>query len=132
MAEFDAIRLMALCVAAAMMCAIIRTQRPELAMAISLGAGVAVLAALAHGVQSLRPQLEAMLAPLAASDSALRTAVLKAAGITALAELGSQICLDAGERAMAGRIRLVSRVAVIGLCLPLLSDIAASISQAFS
>ena len=132
MADIDAIRLMALCLAAAMICAILRPQRPELAMAVSLGAGVAVLAALALALREAAPRYSAVLSLFSGAEDTARDAALKAAGIAILAELGEQICEDAGENSMAGRIALVSRVAILSLCLPLAADILDSISGMFS
>ena len=48
------------------------------------------------------------------------------------AELGAQLCADAGEAALAGRIELASRVATLGLCLPLAADIARSLGLLLS
>ena len=54
--------------------------------------------------------------------------ILKGAGISVVSELGSQLCVDAGERALAGRITLASRLAMLALCAPMLSQIAAMIA----
>ena len=48
----------------------------------------------------------------------------KGAGIAIVAELGSQLCMDAGESALAGRVALASRVAMLGLCAPMLAELA--------
>lgn len=119
-----AIQWIALCVAAAMICALIRTQRPELATALSLAAGVAVIAML---ITQLRPELgrlEALHRALSGMDSDIRSAVLRGAGVAILSDLGAQLCRDAGESALAGRVTLVARVTLLALCAPLLSDLA--------
>jgi len=114
-----ALRICAACVAAAMVCAALRIQRPELATAVSLGAGAAVLLALTGMVEETGAAR--WLGELADWDGA--SAVLRAAGIAVIAEMGAQVCADAGERALAGRIALAARVATLSLCLPLLSRI---------
>ena len=55
--------------------------------------------------------------------------VLKGAGISIVSELGAQLCMDAGERALAGRITLASRLAMLTLCAPMLSRIAGLVSE---
>ena len=127
--DMNAVRLMALCLAVAMICAILRPVRPELAMAVTLGAGAAILGALALMLREALPQLDALRDMFTASDDALRSTALRAVGIAFLAELGMQICEDAGESAMAGRIALVFRVATLGMCLPLVLKLAESLSE---
>ena len=51
-------------------------------------------------------------------------AALRGVGIAVTAELGAQLCTDAGESAMAGRITLAGRVAMLSLCLPMLTELA--------
>ena len=111
-----------------MLCAVLRPQRPELATAVSLAAGVAVLAALGMAVRARAGELSAVWTLLARADGQASGAVLRAAGIAIASELGAQLCTDAGERALAGRVRLASRVAILGLCLPLIAGIAESLS----
>ena len=113
------LRVIALCVAAAMICAALRVQRPELATAVSLAAGLAALAALAaeFSASGLVSELTRLL------DRDTTSLVLRAAGVAVLSELGSQLCEDAGERALAGRIRLAARCATLALCAPMLSEL---------
>lgn len=123
----DSLRIMALCVAAAMVCAVIRTQRPELAMAVSLAAGLAAIAAMARIFREQTGELLGMWRQIAQDGAG--SVVLRAAGIAVIAEMGVQLCIDAGERAMAGRIALASRLAILALCLPILSDIAEALGR---
>lgn len=118
-----------LCVAVAMICATLRPQRPELAMAISLAGGVAALALIMSQAGELTGWIDALSGYLK-DDGDVALVVLKGAGITLLSELGAQLCADAGESALAGRITLAARVAMLGLCAPLLSELAALIGGA--
>lgn len=116
------IRIITLCLATAMICSAIRLQRPEMATVISLGAGLVVLALLWTEVQQSSDWIEAIRG-LISSEGDIYGTVIKAAGIAVLAELGAQLCMDAGERALAGRISLAARVAMLGLCAPMLVEI---------
>ncbi len=115
------LRVTALCVAAAMICAVLRLRHPEQATALSLAVGVGVLALLAS---ELAPALERLegLRQLFDRDGQMLTALLKAAGIAIIAELGAQLCADAGESALAGRVALAARVAILGVCAPMLAE----------
>ena len=57
--------------------------------------------------------------------------MLRAGGIALISEFAADLCMDAGEKALAGRIELAERIALTGMCIPfaarLLSDMAALI-----
>lgn len=125
------LRVTALCVAAAMICSALRVQRPEIATALSLAAGLVVLGALLAGAEQIRAWMGALDA-LSPGDSDVANVVLKGAGIAVVSELGSQLCEDAGERALAGRIALAARVATLGLCAPLFAELAGTVATALS
>ena len=116
------VKVTALCVAVAMICSALRLQRPELATAVSLAGGLAALGLLlsqagraAEWVGSFREMLRA--------DREISIVVMKGAGVAIVSELGAQLCADAGERALAGRVALAARVTMLGLCAPLLGEL---------
>lgn len=125
------LRAVALCVTAAMLCALLRTQRPELAMALSLAAGAAVTALLAQGMSGAMDGL-ARLWRRFDGDDALLHGLVRAGGVAVISELGAQLCVDAGERALAGRIGLAARVAMLGVCAPLLLEAAERVAGLLS
>ena len=117
------LKVAALCVAVAMICSAIRVQRPELATAISLSAGLAALALVAGTLADAGGWI-ASLRRLLATEGDLAQTVVRGAGIAVVGELGAQLGTDAGESALAGRVTLASRVAMLGLCGPMLSELA--------
>ena len=123
------LRVIAICVGVAMICAALRLQHPEMATALSLAAGLVVLLML-YMELSQSTDWQGFLREMLPADPDISITVLKAAGIAVLSELGSQLCADSGERALAGRIALASRIAMLGLCAPLLSEIAAMLRGA--
>ena len=126
-----ALKIVALCVAVAMVCAALRTQRPELATVVSLAAGVASLAMLLTEADPLS-QWIGRFRELTRADADITSAVLKGAGIAIVSELGAQLCADAGESALAGRIALTARIAMLGLCAPMLAELAGTIGGMIS
>lgn len=124
-----AVRIIALCVVGAMLCALLRVHRPEMAMVISLGIGCAVLAMLWEPFCGIFTQLSGMESAFGSSNRQALNVVLRATGIALLSELGAQLCVDAGERALAGRITLAARVAILGLCAPLLTELFAMLQN---
>lgn len=125
------LKITALCIAVAMICAALRLQRPELATAVSLAGGLAALAMALSDIAGAGDWL-ADFRRLLGEDSDVAVVILKGAGIAVVAELGTQLCADAGERALAGRIALASRLAMLGLCVPMLSRITALITGALA
>lgn len=124
-----AIQWMALCVAAAMICAMLRTQRPELATAVSLAVGAAVLVMLADKLGTLFPEADKLLSWLSGDEGVLRTAILRSAGVTLIGQLGAELCADAGERALAGRIALIARATVVMACVPVVAQLVELLRQ---
>lgn len=125
------LKVAALCVAVAMICSAIRLQRPEMATALSLAAGLAVLTLLYGEIRQAGSWLDVFRA-LMGSDGDLTATILKGAGIAIVAELGGQLCADAGETALAGRVALAARVAMLGLCGPMLAELAEMLRGALS
>ena len=125
------VKITALCVAAAMICSALRLQRPEMATALSLAAGLAVLTLLYGEIRQAGSWLDVFRA-LMGSDGDLTATILKGAGIAVVAELGGQLCADAGEMALAGRVALAARVAMLGLCGPMLARLADMLHGALS
>ncbi len=125
------LKITALCIAVAMICAALRLQRPELATAVSLAGGLAALAMAVTQMAGAGEWLDGF-RRLLARDGDVAALILKGAGIAIVSELGAQLCVDAGERALAGRIALASRLATLGLCAPMLSRIAALVTEALS
>ena len=117
-------RAVLMCVVAAMICSSLRIQRPEIASAVALVVGLAVVALLVGEMRSA-PGWENLLKMCGDDGEGLTLTVAKAGVIALIAEFGEHLCLDMGERALASRISLASRVAILGMMLPLLSRITA-------
>lgn len=120
--RMDAMRAVFLCVAGALVCALLRQQKPEMRTAAAIAVGLAALFlsldGLGAGVEMLR--LLCGEAGMAEENSLL---LIRATGIALLAEFGAQLCRDAEESALAGRVELAGRVALMGMSAPLLTGL---------
>ena len=123
-----AMRAVFLCVAGALVCALMRQQKPEMrtavAIAVGLGALFLSLPGLGTGVEMLR-RLSGE-AGLGEENSLL---LIRATGVALLAEFGAQLCRDAGESALAGRVELAGRAALMGMSAPLLTGLLQKIER---
>lgn len=117
-----AMRAALLCVAGALTCALMRQQKPEMRMAAAIAAGLGALYlsldGLGAGVEMLR-----LLSGRAGLDSDGSTLLIRATGIALIAQFGSQLCRDAEESALAGRVELAGRVVLLGMTAPLLTGL---------
>ena len=118
----SAIYIVLLSVGAALICSMLRVHRPEMATMVSLAAGLAALLLTGEALGDAAGSIQRFL-DLASIHSGNAAVILKAAGLTILCELGGQICSDAGESALAGRIRLACRVVMLGMAMPFVMQI---------
>ncbi len=114
--------LIVLCIITALLALSLRGQRPEFAMLLSLGCGVFVLLNLLGQMKGILSGLERMMAGLS-GQSDLTGIILKALGICIVAELGSQCCRDAGEAAIAAKVELAAKTALVLMCMPVFTQL---------
>lgn len=107
---------------AAMLAVVLRTRRPELAMCLSLGAGVLVLLTLLRQAGTLFGSVRGLLEVGGISSEYLK-AVLKGAGICMITQLTADTCRDAGETALAGKAELAGRLLLLAVAIPLFEDV---------
>ena len=116
-----AVKAVFLCVAGALVCAVLRPQRPEMRLAAAIAVGLAVLSMSLEGIgEGVR--VFGQLSGRAGLSEGTSQIMLRATGIAMLAEFGAQLCRDADEGALAGRVELAGRAALLGMTAPLMSD----------
>ncbi len=114
--------LIVLCIITALLALSLRGQRPEFAMLLSLGCGIFVLLNLLGQMNEILSGLERVMAGLS-GQSDLTGIILKALGICIVAELGSQCCRDAGEAAIAAKVELAAKTALVLMCMPVFTQL---------
>ncbi len=115
----DLLKMVGLSLAAAMLCVVLRQTRPEMAMLCGLAAGALVLMAVLLRLSGVLDALARLAAKAGLAGDALGT-VVQVLGVSYLAEFGAQACRDAGEGALAAKVELGGRVAILALSVPLL------------
>ena len=122
------LKVIALCVAAALVCATLRAAHPQVAGVAALAAGVAALT-LSMGDLGQFAQALRSLEQTAEAGGANGTWLVRLCGLTLVAELASDLCRDAGEAELAKRIDLGVRLSVAAAALPLAAQILERISE---
>jgi stage III sporulation protein AD len=99
---------------------VIRQQRPELAVQLSLALSV-VIFLLVVGKISLVLDLFRELADRANINQLYLNTVLKIIGIAYISEFGAQVCRDAGEGAIASKIEFAGKILIMVLAIPIIA-----------
>lgn len=113
---------------AAVLSTVLRTQRPELALGLSLAAGALVVGLVLKELTPLMATLRQMLTLGGLSDNALAV-VLRAAGVCYVTQWAADTCRDAGQTALAGKAELTGRVLLLLLTVPLFEQVLTLITE---
>lgn len=120
------VKLTALCLAAALICAMVRSAHPQIAAAVALACGLGVLMLSMEDLELLAAALR-RLEEAAKLDNG-RMTLLRLCGVAIVAEFASDICRDAGEAALAKRIDVGVRLGITAAALPAAGEIMESIA----
>lgn len=124
----NAISAAVLCAGTAILCSCLKKRWPELSLAVAVCTGLCILAAYMPDISGVIKNLNSVFSN-PGTDARLLKIMLKACGISLVTEFGVQICRDAGENALAGRIVLCSRLTILGMAAPVISDIFSHLSS---
>ena len=97
----------------------LRQWRPEISAAVSIATGIFLLLGISEEIVSVFSDFSKLL-ERGGVDLRYFQIMVKIIGISYLAQFGSAICRDAGQSAIAAKIELAGKVAVISLTLPIL------------
>lgn len=112
-----------LAIVAAFLAILLRPHRPEIALALGVAVGLAVLAAVLRELETILSSIRTLLDAAALSWEYGRI-VFQAMGICLIGQLAADACRDAGEQAMAGKVEMAGKILLVGLSLPLFEKIA--------
>lgn len=118
----EIVKIVGLGIVAVIMIVIIKQQRPELAIQLSVVVGAVIFTMMLGKISSVISLLQEMASRANVSQFFMGT-ILKIVGITYLAEFGSQICRDAGETAVASKIEFSAKVIIIVLAMPVIAAV---------
>lgn len=107
---------------AALLLVVLRPQRPEMALQLSLAAGVAIFLLLVSRIQAVLQVLQD-LAFRAHINPFYLSAILKVIGIAYIAEFGAQVCRDAQEGAVAVKIEMAGKILIMLVAVPIIGAI---------
>ncbi|MDQ7792997.1 MAG: stage III sporulation protein AD [bacterium] len=98
---------------------LIRQDRPELAVQLTMALGAVIFALVLGRVLGILEALET-LATRAGVDRYHLGTVLRIIGVAYVAEFAAQVCRDAGEGAVAGKVEMAGKVLILAMALPII------------
>lgn len=101
---------------------IVRKERPEMAIPISIAASALILIGLMKNIAQILSVFESLASKARINSSYLKL-VVKIVGIAYLAGFGAQICKDAGENSMAAKIELAGKIFILSLGVPIMAGL---------
>ncbi|MDD7483330.1 MAG: SpoIIIAC/SpoIIIAD family protein [Clostridia bacterium] len=107
---------------AAVVCLLLRKTNPEIAMLLSLAAGILLLIPAFSQIQEIFAAFQSISSRYSALQPYLTT-LLKAAGICLLTQFAGDTCRDAGESSLANRIEFAGRISILGMAVPLMLEV---------
>jgi stage III sporulation protein AD len=115
----QAMQVTALCVIGALLAVVVRRGSPESALLLTLAAVVAVLLFLIDPMEELTAFL-AELGERSGVSASLFVPLYKTVGIALVVKVGSSLCRDAGESALAAAVETAGSICALLVALPLL------------
>lgn len=109
-------------IVAAVIIIILKAQKPEIAILVSIVTGILIFMLLASKLSAAIDFLNSY-ADRADIKPVYFTTILKITGIAYIAEFGSEVCKDAGESAIASKIELAGKVSIVVLAIPIITSL---------
>lgn len=103
---------------AAVLVVILRQYKPEIALLVSLAAGITLFMLVLGKIGAIVEVLKD-LSNRANVNLVYLSVILKIVGIAYIADFGAQLCRDAGEGALAAKIEFAAKILILILAIPI-------------
>jgi stage III sporulation protein AD len=110
-------------ITAAALAVLLRQYRQEYALMLGLTAGMLIFAMILSKVQPAFNEINVLMSGAKVNTQYI-SILIKSLGVCFVAQLASDACRDAGETAIASKVELAGKFAVLLIALPLFSQVA--------
>ena len=114
----DIFRVVGIGIIAAVLALVVKQHRPELAIQISIVAAILIFLSVAPYFMGIVQMFEDLTDQLSV-DVRFFDIVLKIIGVAYIAQLGAELCRDAGENAIAAKIELAAKIILLVMAMPI-------------
>jgi stage III sporulation protein AD len=106
---------------------LLRQNRPELGMLVSLGCGIILIS---MGMNAVQQALEVVqrLMQQGGIDREYAAILLKSLGVCIVTQVAADACRDSGENAIAAKIEFIGKLSILGISLPLFAKLLSTIT----
>jgi stage III sporulation protein AD len=112
-------KIVAFCILAVSIILVIKEQRKEIAIMLSIVAGIGLLAFTITKLSDIVELINTLVSNSGMNVEFLAI-ILKVIGISYVVEFGKNICMDAGESAIANKLEIAGKVIILTLSIPLI------------
>lgn len=116
----DIMRIVMIGIIAAVLAVLLREEKPEIAVVVSVVTGLVIFVFLINKLSSVMSVLK-YFAGKANIDVLYFSTILKVIAIAYITEFGAQICRDAGEGSIASKVELAGKVLILVIAIPILA-----------
>ncbi len=116
----EIMRIVAVGIVAAVLALLLRDEKPEIAVLVSIVTGLVIFVFVIGKLESVLTVLK-YFAGKANIDVLYFSTILKVIAIAYITEFGAQICRDAGEGTIASKVELAGKVLIMVLAIPILA-----------
>ena len=114
----DIFKIVGLGLISALLCVFIKNTRPEISVILSLVSTIIILFYILPFLKQVISALNGV-SELIGIDSTYTSPVFKVIGIAYITQIGGDLCRDAGEGAIATKIELAGKIAIVSFALPI-------------
>lgn len=118
----DILQIACIGIIAVILSAILKAQRPELALQLSIATGLLIFIVIAIKLSAVIEFIQTF-SKRADIDSSYIAILLKIVGIAYIAEFAAEVCKDANETSIASKIELAGKVTIVILSVPIISSL---------
>lgn len=115
----DILQIIAIGIIASILALIIKEQKPEFAILISIATGAIIFFMVFRRLDSVITVLK-QFAAKADIDTLYFSTILKVIGIAYITDFGAQICRDSGEGAIASKVEFAGKILIMIIAIPIL------------
>lgn len=117
----DALKIAAAGIICSIAAVCVRNQKPEMAPPVTIAAGVILLFCMAEHISEIIAEFNAVLERCRIAPEYFYT-VVKLTAIAYITKFSADVCRDSGENAIASKIELAGKIAVLAMTVPIISD----------
>ena len=118
----DVIKIIGIGIISLILIIITKQYKPEFAIYISLIAGILILTLIIDKLTDIVQLLQSISSKVSINNNFLGI-LLKITGIAFLTEFAVSICKDSGESAIASKIEIGSKIIIISISIPIISNL---------